>query len=349
MGEESARTTPSRCASTSTSTPTSRPTTSPTSRRRSTCTAGSPAPREVADLQLLRDELEDRFGPVPEPLVNLIALQQARIKLGQAGRARSPSAAGASRSRRSSSTPTGRKSCARRSPGALYEPGTLAVHGARARRARASASRRSSARPTRCSRSRARRRDAYVDASLEARVATLGGLYAQDLRLLRRSARTCRACRRPLRLRRQRPRQRRRARSATTSITQAPSSTTGCRWPRSRRRAPLPGQKRAEVKVPEPPDFAECVAEQAEDRAQAGQGPAQADRRAVQDAVQAGVRGPARPGPAVPDLRRVDPGRGRRPGRQGHRRRGPASSSSRPRSSRSRRRRTSRSSSRTRA
>ncbi len=41
--------------------------------------------REVADLGVLRDELEDRFGPVPEPLANLIALQQARIKLGQAG------------------------------------------------------------------------------------------------------------------------------------------------------------------------------------------------------------------------------------------------------------------------
>ena len=34
---------------------------------------------------MLRDELEDRFGPVPEPLENLIALQQARIKFGQAG------------------------------------------------------------------------------------------------------------------------------------------------------------------------------------------------------------------------------------------------------------------------
>jgi transcription-repair coupling factor (superfamily II helicase) len=43
------------------------------------------AATEVADLALLRDELEDRFGPVPEPLHNLIALQQARIKLGQAG------------------------------------------------------------------------------------------------------------------------------------------------------------------------------------------------------------------------------------------------------------------------
>jgi transcription-repair coupling factor (superfamily II helicase) len=41
--------------------------------------------REVADLVLLREELEDRFGDPPEPLLNLIALQQARIKLGQAG------------------------------------------------------------------------------------------------------------------------------------------------------------------------------------------------------------------------------------------------------------------------
>jgi transcription-repair coupling factor (superfamily II helicase) len=43
------------------------------------------ASREVADLMLLRDDLEDRFGPLPEPLRNLISLQQARIKLGQAG------------------------------------------------------------------------------------------------------------------------------------------------------------------------------------------------------------------------------------------------------------------------
>ena len=43
------------------------------------------ASREVAELAELRSELEDRFGPVPEPLANLIALQQARIKLGQAG------------------------------------------------------------------------------------------------------------------------------------------------------------------------------------------------------------------------------------------------------------------------
>jgi transcription-repair coupling factor (superfamily II helicase) len=41
--------------------------------------------REVADLGVLRDELEDRFGEIPQPLANLLDLQQARIKLGQAG------------------------------------------------------------------------------------------------------------------------------------------------------------------------------------------------------------------------------------------------------------------------
>jgi transcription-repair coupling factor (superfamily II helicase) len=41
--------------------------------------------REVADLELLREELLDRFGELPEPLQNLIQLQTARIKLGQIG------------------------------------------------------------------------------------------------------------------------------------------------------------------------------------------------------------------------------------------------------------------------
>jgi transcription-repair coupling factor (superfamily II helicase) len=40
---------------------------------------------EVAEVEGLREELEDRFGPVPEPLENLLALQRARIKFGQAG------------------------------------------------------------------------------------------------------------------------------------------------------------------------------------------------------------------------------------------------------------------------
>jgi transcription-repair coupling factor (superfamily II helicase) len=41
--------------------------------------------REVSELMELRRELEDRFGELPEPLENLITLQQARIKLGEAG------------------------------------------------------------------------------------------------------------------------------------------------------------------------------------------------------------------------------------------------------------------------
>ncbi len=41
--------------------------------------------REVADLAALREELSDRFGDPPKPVLNLIDLQQARIKLGLAG------------------------------------------------------------------------------------------------------------------------------------------------------------------------------------------------------------------------------------------------------------------------
>ena len=40
---------------------------------------------DVADIELLRDELTDRFGDPPRPLENLLDLQRARIKLGQAG------------------------------------------------------------------------------------------------------------------------------------------------------------------------------------------------------------------------------------------------------------------------
>jgi transcription-repair coupling factor (superfamily II helicase) len=40
---------------------------------------------EVAEVERLRTDLEDRFGSLPEPLENLLALQRARIKFGQAG------------------------------------------------------------------------------------------------------------------------------------------------------------------------------------------------------------------------------------------------------------------------
>src|SRR5690348_17512594 len=43
------------------------------------------AARDVPELDELAAELEDRFGPAPEPLTNLVTLQRARIKLGRAG------------------------------------------------------------------------------------------------------------------------------------------------------------------------------------------------------------------------------------------------------------------------
>ena len=41
--------------------------------------------RAAGELRALRDELRDRFGPVPEPVSNLLELQRTRIELGRAG------------------------------------------------------------------------------------------------------------------------------------------------------------------------------------------------------------------------------------------------------------------------
>jgi transcription-repair coupling factor (superfamily II helicase) len=43
------------------------------------------ASRDQRELRALREELEDRFGPAPAPVVNLLDLQRARIALGDAG------------------------------------------------------------------------------------------------------------------------------------------------------------------------------------------------------------------------------------------------------------------------
>ena len=79
--------------------------------------------REVAELVELRRELEDRFGAPPEPLENLIVLQQARIKLGQAG-----AQAVSFRQGRLAVTPISLDSARAKKlraeiPGALYESG----------------------------------------------------------------------------------------------------------------------------------------------------------------------------------------------------------------------------------
>jgi transcription-repair coupling factor (superfamily II helicase) len=43
------------------------------------------AARAPGELRALREELEDRFGPAPEPVTNLLDLQRTRISLGEAG------------------------------------------------------------------------------------------------------------------------------------------------------------------------------------------------------------------------------------------------------------------------
>ena len=71
----------SRCGSTSTSTPTCPADYIPYEQAKIEVHRRIAGAREVAELERLREELEDRFGPVPEPLANLLALQRARIQL----------------------------------------------------------------------------------------------------------------------------------------------------------------------------------------------------------------------------------------------------------------------------
>ena len=105
---------------------------------------------EVADVERLREELEDRFGPVPEPLENLLALQRARIKFGQAG-ARTVSFRGD----RLAVVPIeldsrAREAAARGAAGGAVRIGALAGLGARSEGWARSASRASSGRRTCC-------------------------------------------------------------------------------------------------------------------------------------------------------------------------------------------------------
>jgi transcription-repair coupling factor (superfamily II helicase) len=83
--------------------------------------------REVAQLIVLREELEDRFGPVPAPLDNLIRLQDARIKLGRAGAKSVDFRQGRMAVAPIELDSTGAKALRERVPDAVYESGRSTV------------------------------------------------------------------------------------------------------------------------------------------------------------------------------------------------------------------------------
>ena len=118
-----------RCASTPTSPPSSPPPTSPTRRPRSTSTAGSPRLGRPGELRALRDELRDRFGPPPEPVEALLAVQRARIELDREG-ARSRCRCGGRESSPSRSrwTPSGSARLRETDPRARSSPPATAPH-----------------------------------------------------------------------------------------------------------------------------------------------------------------------------------------------------------------------------
>ncbi|MFL5825444.1 MAG: transcription-repair coupling factor [Thermoleophilaceae bacterium] len=83
--------------------------------------------REIAQLIVLREELEDRFGPIPDALENLIKLQDARIKLGRAGARTVGFAAGKLRVSPIELDSRGAKALRAELPEALYESGKSTV------------------------------------------------------------------------------------------------------------------------------------------------------------------------------------------------------------------------------
>jgi len=84
---------------------------------------------EVAQLMVLREELEDRFGELPQPLENLIRLQDARIKLGRAGARNVGFSAGRMRVSPVDLGAAGRRVLKDELPGAVFDSGrsTIAV------------------------------------------------------------------------------------------------------------------------------------------------------------------------------------------------------------------------------
>ena len=81
------------------------------------------------------------------------------------------------------------------------------------------------------------------------------------------------------------------------------------------------GQPNAAVPDPEA-DYAKCVAAKRKATPAPAKGQPKVTDSQLKTQCKTGVRAAAQPGPPAPDLLPVDPGRGRRDGDQGHRRRG---------------------------
>ena len=59
--------------------------TCPTRRRSSSCTAGWPVPATSGDLAAFRQEVTDRFGPMPAPVLRLVEVAELRLSAESAG------------------------------------------------------------------------------------------------------------------------------------------------------------------------------------------------------------------------------------------------------------------------
>ncbi len=82
---DAARRSRGRCASTPRSTRTSRPTTSPAEAQKIDLHRRLALAESEDELRELRAATEDRFGPLPEPVENLFAIQEAKLKLARIG------------------------------------------------------------------------------------------------------------------------------------------------------------------------------------------------------------------------------------------------------------------------
>ena len=128
-----------RCGSTRASTPTCRRATSPPRRSRSTSTAGSRSSRTRTSCASCGVATEDRYGPLPEPVENLFAIQarEAEARLPRRRLPRLPRRQ-ASRSGPSCSAPASCASCAGSVETAVYSTAqrevTLRERGARRER-----------------------------------------------------------------------------------------------------------------------------------------------------------------------------------------------------------------------